>query len=162
MAAQKKLWLTGERTQPSALSAGGDPSWHSSPGRPIGGGGGVLERTERAGAGVGRQRRTGALVVAGVYLALVVALLLAFGGPVRLHDLLRFRYYTSASDLRLALGIRVLCWAAIALAYGVLSPELGPPQDALLQLCPASAPTCPAFRPPSRSRSARSLLGRVF
>lgn len=102
------------------------------------------------------------VVVAGVYLALVVALLLAFGGPVRLHDLLRFRYYTSASDLRLALGIRVLCWAAIALAYGVLSPELGPPQDALLQLCPPSTPTCPAFRPPSRSRSARSLLGRVF
>ncbi len=97
-----------------------------------------------------------------MYLALVVALLLAFGGPVGLHDLLRFRYYTSASDLRLALGIRVLCWAAIALAYGELSPVLGPPQDALLQRCSASAPTCPAFRPPSRSRSARSLLGRVF
>lgn len=102
--------------------------------------------------------RTGALVAAaGVYLALVVALLLAFGGPVRLHDLLRFRYYTSASDLRLALGIRVLCWAAIALAYGELSPVLGPPQDALLQLCSASAPTCPAFRPPSSI-----ALGPVF
>ena len=88
----EKLWFTGQRTQPSALSAGGDPSWHSSPGRPVGGGGGVQERTDRAGAGVGRHRQTGALVAAaGVYLALVVALLLAFGGPVRLHDLLRFR-----------------------------------------------------------------------
>ena len=43
------------------------------------------------------------VVVAEVYFALVVALLLAFGGPVGVRHLLRFRY-TSASNLRLALG----------------------------------------------------------
>lgn len=73
------------------------------------------------------------VIVAGVYLALVVALLLAFGGPTGLRDRLRFRY-TSARDLRLALGVWVLCWIAIALTYVALSPVLGPPQDAMLQL----------------------------
>ena len=73
------------------------------------------------------------VVVAEVYLALVMALLLAFGGPVGVCDRLRFRY-TSAGDLRLALGVWVLCWAAVALTYAAFSPVLGPPQDALLQL----------------------------
>ena len=73
------------------------------------------------------------VVVAEVYLALVVALLLAFGGPAVLRDRLRFRY-TSARDLRLALGVWLLCWVAIALTYVALSPVLGPPQDAMLQL----------------------------
>ena len=73
------------------------------------------------------------VVVAEVYLALVVALLLAFGGLAGVRDRLLFRY-TSAGDLRLALGVWVLCWAAIALTYVALSPVLGAPQDALLQL----------------------------
>ena len=73
------------------------------------------------------------LVVAEVYLALVAALLLAFGGLAGVRDRLRFRY-TSAGDLRLALGVWVLCWAAIALVYVALSPVLGPPRDAMLQL----------------------------
>ena len=73
------------------------------------------------------------VVVAEVYFALVMALLLAFGGPIGVRDRLRFRY-TSASDLRLALGVWVLCWAAIALTYAALEPVLGPPRDALLQL----------------------------
>jgi len=73
------------------------------------------------------------VVVAEVYLALVVALLLAFGGPAGLRDRLRFRY-TSARNLRLALGVWVLCWIAIALTYVALSPVLGPPQEAMLQL----------------------------
>ena len=73
------------------------------------------------------------VVVAEVYLALVVALLLAFGGPAGLRDRLRLRY-TSAGDLRLALGVWVLCWVVIALTYVALSPILGPPRDAMLQL----------------------------
>lgn len=73
------------------------------------------------------------VVVAEVYLALVLALLLAFGGPAGLRDRLLFRY-TSASDLRLALGVWVLCWVAVALTYIALSPVLGPPQEAMLQL----------------------------
>ncbi len=73
------------------------------------------------------------VIVAEVYLALVVALLLAFGGPAGLRDRLRFQY-TSSGDLRLALGVWVLCWVAIALTYVALSPVLGPPQDAMLQL----------------------------
>ena len=73
------------------------------------------------------------LVVAGVYLALVLALLLAFGGLAGLRDRLLFRY-TSAGDLRLAFGVWVLCWVAVALTYVALSPVLGAPQDAMLQL----------------------------
>ena len=67
------------------------------------------------------------VVVAEVYFALVVALLLAFGGPVGVRNRLRFRY-TSASDLRLALGAWALCWAAIVLTYAALEPVLGPSQ----------------------------------
>ena len=66
------------------------------------------------------------VIVAEVYLALVVALLLAFGGPGGLRDRLRFQY-TSSSDLRLALGVWVLCWAASALTYVAFSSVLGPP-----------------------------------
>ena len=73
------------------------------------------------------------VIVAEVYLTLVVALLLAFGGLAGLRKRLRFRY-ASARDLRLALGVWVLCWAAITLTYVALSPVLGPPQDAMLQL----------------------------
>ena len=73
------------------------------------------------------------IIVAEVYLALVGALLLAFGGPTGLRDRLRFRH-TSARDLWLALGVWVLCWVAITLTYVALSPVLGPPQDAMLQL----------------------------
>jgi len=73
------------------------------------------------------------VIVAEVYLALVVALLFAFGGVAGVRERLRFRN-TSASDLRLALGAWVLCWVAVALTYAALSPVLGSPQDALLQL----------------------------
>lgn len=73
------------------------------------------------------------VIVAEVYLALVVALQFAFGGLAGLRDRLRFRY-TSSGDLRLALGVWVLCWIVIALTYVALNPLLGPPQDALLQL----------------------------
>jgi membrane protease YdiL (CAAX protease family) len=73
------------------------------------------------------------VIVAEVYLALLVALLLAFGGPAGVRDHLRFRY-TSARDLLLALAIWALCWVAIALIYVALAPVLGPPQNAGLQL----------------------------
>ena len=73
------------------------------------------------------------VMVAEVYLALIVALLLAFGGVAGLRERLRLRY-TSARDLRLALVVWAVCWVAIALVYVALSPILGPPQDAMLQL----------------------------
>ena len=73
------------------------------------------------------------VVVAEVYFALVVALLLAFGGVAGVRNRLRFRH-SSASDMRLALGAWVLCWAAIVLTYVAFSLVLGPPRDALLQL----------------------------
>jgi hypothetical protein len=73
------------------------------------------------------------VILAEVYLALVVALLLAFGGSAGLRDRLRFQY-TSSGDLRLALEVWVLCWVVITLTYVALSPVLGPPQDAMIQL----------------------------
>ena len=99
------------------------------------------------------------VIVAEVYLALVVALLLAFGGTAGLRDRLRFQY-TSSGDLRLALGVWVLCWVAIALTYVALSPVLGPPQDAMLQLLRFGSDMS-RLPPPVRSCSASSWLGRA-
>jgi membrane protease YdiL (CAAX protease family) len=73
------------------------------------------------------------VIVAEVYFALLVALLLAFGGPAGVRDHLRFRY-TSARDLLLTLKVWALCWVTIALIYVALTPVLGPPQNAGLQL----------------------------
>ena len=73
------------------------------------------------------------VILAEVYLLLIAALLLFFGGFTGLRDRLRFRY-TSTRDLRLALGVWALCWVVIALTYIVLAPVLGPPQEAMLQL----------------------------
>jgi membrane protease YdiL (CAAX protease family) len=73
------------------------------------------------------------LIVAEAYLALLLALVLAFGGYVGLRDRLRFRF-TSSRDLVLALGAWVLCCALTALAYAALAPVFGPPRAALDEL----------------------------
>ena len=99
------------------------------------------------------------VILAEVYLALVMALLLAFGGPAGLRDRLRFQY-TSSGDLRLALGVWILCWAAITLTYLALSPVLGPPQDAMLPLLRFGSDMS-RLPPPVRSCSASSWLGRA-
>ena len=68
-------------------------------------------------------------VVAAVYLALPVALMLVFGGPTRAAARLRFSA-TPVRDLALGVGGFVAAWGAAALLYPILSPVLGPPQDA--------------------------------
>jgi membrane protease YdiL (CAAX protease family) len=73
------------------------------------------------------------LIVAEAYLALLLALALAFGGYAGLRDRLRFRL-TSGRDLLFALGAWVLCCALTALAYVALTPVLGPPREALDEL----------------------------
>ena len=78
------------------------------------------------------------VILAEVYLLLIAALLLFFGGFTGLRDRLRFRY-TSTRDLRLALGAWALCWVAIALTYivvpsGWLTTPLGAPFLALTAL----------------------------
>lgn len=73
------------------------------------------------------------VIVAEVYLALVVALTLAFGGLAGLRDRLGLRP-AAPRDLLLALVVWALCWVAIALAYVALTPILGPPRDVMLLL----------------------------
>jgi membrane protease YdiL (CAAX protease family) len=69
-----------------------------------------------------------AILLAGAYVALLAALLLAFGGPAGLRDRLGLRF-TSALDLVGALGT----WFAAAFVGGVatkaLAPVLGQPQS---------------------------------
>jgi membrane protease YdiL (CAAX protease family) len=69
-----------------------------------------------------------AIALAEAYLALLGALLVAFGGPRGLRDRLAFRF-TSWRDLALAL----LTWGACLLVGGlltdVLEPALGPPRS---------------------------------
>jgi len=69
-----------------------------------------------------------AIQLAGAYVALLVALLLAFGGPAGLRDRLGLRF-TSALDLVAALGI---WFAALAVGYVAtlaLAPVLGQPRS---------------------------------
>jgi membrane protease YdiL (CAAX protease family) len=73
------------------------------------------------------------LIVAEVYLAMPIALLLVFGGGSGLRTRLGF-HFTSASDLLLAVGVEVLVLAATALLYLMLSPWLGPLQGTVLQV----------------------------
>src|SRR5205807_8705784 len=73
------------------------------------------------------------LIIAEVYLALLVALLLTFGGTAGLRDRLGFRF-TSAHGLPLALFVWVLFLAAVALVYAMLIPILGSPQGIALQV----------------------------
>lgn len=91
------------------------------------------------------------LVVAGVYLALVLALLLAFGGLAGLRDRLLFRY-TSAGDLRLAFGVWGCAGSPSRLPMSRSAPCWGRRRTPCSN-CFASARICPAFPPPGRSRS---------
>jgi hypothetical protein len=68
--------------------------------------------------------RLAAVITAEVYLALIVAHLLAFGGLAGLRDRLRLGG-TTARDLELALAGWVGLWAAAAVVYLALNPVLG-------------------------------------
>jgi membrane protease YdiL (CAAX protease family) len=70
----------------------------------------------------------GAIVVAELYVALLAALLVAFGGLAGLRDRLAFRF-TSAGHIALALPVWLAALIAGMLATGLLSPWLGPPQS---------------------------------
>jgi len=69
-----------------------------------------------------------AIALAEAYLALLVALLVAFGGPRGLRDRLAFRF-TSLRDLILALLTWVACLILGGLLTDVLAPILGPPRS---------------------------------
>lgn len=69
----------------------------------------------------------GAILVAEAYLTLLVALLLAFGGPAGLRDRLRFRF-TSVADLALALALWVAALIVGQLVTLALSPLMGQPE----------------------------------
>jgi membrane protease YdiL (CAAX protease family) len=69
-----------------------------------------------------------AIALAEAYLALLLALLVAFGGPMGLRDRLGFRF-TSLRDLLLALLTWVVCLFLGGLLTNVLEPVLGPPQS---------------------------------
>jgi hypothetical protein len=81
-------------------------------------------------------------VVAEVYLAMIVALIVVSGGLGRMTVRLRFRF-SSASDLGLALGTLVLTALAMVAVYAALSPLAGGPRSMAIQGRGAS-PTCPA------------------
>jgi uncharacterized protein len=93
-------------------------------------GGGTLLGTRLLAGGwaAGHRADVSALLVAEAYLMLLVALLLAFGGPAGLRDRLRFRF-TSLADLAVALVL----WVAAVLVGGAvtaaLSPLLGQPES---------------------------------
>jgi membrane protease YdiL (CAAX protease family) len=70
----------------------------------------------------------GAILVAEAYLALLAALLLAFGGPVGLRDRLRFRF-TSLADLAVALVTWLGSVFVGAFVTAALSPLLGQPRS---------------------------------
>ena len=69
-----------------------------------------------------------AMVFAEIYLALLVALLLVFGGPAGLRDRLRFRF-TSALDLALALVVWMVALVLGGAVSAALVPVLGEPQS---------------------------------
>lgn len=76
----------------------------------------------------GHRADLGAIIVAEAYLALLLALLLAFGGPAGLRDRLRFRF-TSAVDLAIALAVWLAALVTGGLVTAALSPLLGQPQS---------------------------------
>ncbi len=73
------------------------------------------------------------LIVAEVYLALPIALMLVFGGIAGVRTRLGF-HYTATGDLLLALGVEILILAATILVYLAFSPLLGPLPATLLQV----------------------------
>lgn len=74
-----------------------------------------------------------AVLIAEVYLCLLVALLLAFGGPRGLRDRLGFRY-TSAPDIAGALLVWLAAVVVGALLSAALVPLIGQPQSNAVSL----------------------------
>jgi len=70
----------------------------------------------------------GAILVAEAYLALLAALLLAFGGPRGLRDRLRFRF-TSFADLAVALMLWFAALFVGGLVTAALTPLFGQPRS---------------------------------
>ena len=76
----------------------------------------------------GHRADLGAILVAQAYLALLAALLLAFGGPAGLRNRLRFRF-TSVVDLVLALVAWLAALFVGGLVTAALTPLLGQPRS---------------------------------
>lgn len=76
----------------------------------------------------GHRADVSALLIAEAYVTLLVALLLAFGGPAGLRDRLRFRF-TSLGDLAVALALWVAALLVGGLLTAALSPLLGEPRS---------------------------------
>jgi len=74
-----------------------------------------------------------AVLIAEVYLCLLVALLVAFGGPRGLRDTLGFRY-TSAADIAVALLVWLAAVVVGALISAALVPLIGQPQSNAVSL----------------------------
>jgi len=77
---------------------------------------------------VGHRADLGAILVAEAYLALLGALLLAFGGPPGLRDRLRFRF-TSFVDLSVALMLWFAALVVGGFVTAALTPLFGRPQS---------------------------------
>lgn len=77
---------------------------------------------------VGHRADLSALLIAEAYVTLLVALLLAFGGPAGLRDRLGFRF-TSLGDLAVALALWVVALVLGAVVTAALSPLLGRPES---------------------------------
>jgi uncharacterized protein len=76
----------------------------------------------------GHRADVGALLIAEAYVTLLVALLVAFGGPAGLRDRLRFRF-TSLADLAVALAVWLAALAVGGAVTTALSPLLGQPES---------------------------------
>ena len=74
-----------------------------------------------------------AVLIAEAYVALLAALLLAFGGPAGLRDRLGFRY-TSATDVAGALLVWLAALVVGAVVSAALAPLLGQPQSNAVSL----------------------------
>ena len=81
----------------------------------------------------GHRADLGAILVAEAYLALLAALLIAFGGPAGLRDRLRFRF-TSLVDLAVALAVWVAALVVGAAVTATLRPLIGEPQSNTVSL----------------------------
>lgn len=84
----------------------------------------LLARTWAA----GHRADVNALLIAEAYVSLLVALLLAFGGPAGLRDRLGFRF-TSLGDLAVALALWVVALVVGGVVTAALSPLLGHPES---------------------------------
>jgi membrane protease YdiL (CAAX protease family) len=94
----------------------------------VGGGTVLWARFLSGGWAAGHRADVGAALIAEAYVTLLVALLLAFGGPAGLRDRLRFRF-TSIGDLAVALALWVVALVVGGLVTAALTPVFGEPQS---------------------------------